>query len=142
MNGFGSGTYEAGSTVHIWSNHNPRTQVVTNWSGDRDLLTDIGEWHTSFVMPPRDVTITAELTDTSLDLIEAQFDGRDRSKTVRYFIPPDPIGLVHITHGTGGSSAIIEGIEPDYIARVLVEAGYGVWTTDAEEVDIFNVRFA
>ena len=135
-NGFGSGTYEVGSTVHIWSNHNPRTQVVTKWSGDTDLLPDSGEWHTSFVMPSRDVTFSAELKDVSFQLVEEQFNGRDRSKTVRYFIPPNPVGFVHITHGTGGSGAIIEGIEPGYLARVLVDAGYGVWATDAEEVDI------
>jgi len=134
-NGFGSGMYEAGSTVHIWANHNPRAQVVMRWSGDSDVLMDVGEWHTSFVMPSRDLTLNAELTETSFSLIEAQFDGRDRSKTVRYFIPPNPVGLVHITHGTGGSGAIIESVEAGYIARVLVQAGYGVWATDAEEVD-------
>ena len=50
-NGFGSGTYDAGTTVHIWASHNPKTQVVTRWSGDSDVLIDVGEWHTSFVMP-------------------------------------------------------------------------------------------
>ena len=75
------------------------------------------------------------LTDSSFELVEAQFRGRDRLKTVRYHIPPNPVGMVHITHGTGGSGAIIEGIEAGYIARVLVHAGYGVWATDAEEVD-------
>ena len=73
---------------------------------------------TSFVMPSRDLTFTAELTNTSFDLIEEQFNGRDRLKTVRYFIPPNPVGLVHITHGTGGSGAMIEAIEPGYIARI------------------------
>ena len=102
-NGFGSGTYEAGSMVHIWANHNPRTQVVMHWSGDSGILTDVGEWHTSFVMPSRNVTFIAELTETSFNLTEAQFNGRFRSKTVRYFIPPNPVGLVHITHGAGGS---------------------------------------
>ena len=121
--------------MHIWADHNPRTQVVANWSGDGDLLNDSGEWHTSFTMPSRNVTLTAELTNTSFEIIEEQFDGRDRSKAVRYFIPPDPVGFVHITHGTGGSGAIIEGIEAGYIARVLSNAGYGVWATDAEEVD-------
>jgi len=135
-NGFGSRTYEAGSTVHIWSNHNPRTQVVMGWSGDIAFLPDTGEWHTSFVMPSRNITLSAELQSTSFQLVEEQFDGRDRSKTVRYFIPPNPIGFVHITHGTGGSGDIIKSIEAGYIARVLVEAGYGVWATDAEEVDI------
>ncbi len=135
-NGFGSGTYEEGSTVHIWSDHDPRTQVVANWSGDSEILRDRGEWHTSFVMPSRNVTFTAELIDTTFNLVEEQFSGRDRTKTVRYFIPSTPLGLVHFTHGTGGSGAMIEGIETGYIARVLVEAGYGVWATDAEEVDI------
>lgn len=135
-NGFGSGTYEAGSMVHIWANHNPRTQVVMHWSGDSGILTDVGEWHTSFVMPSRNVTFIAELTETSFNLTEAQFNGRFRSKTVRYFIPPNPVGLVHITHGTGGSGAIIEGVEAGYLARVLAQAGYGVWSTNAEEVDV------
>lgn len=56
VNGFGSGTYEAGSKVHIWSDHNPRTEILMNWSGDTDILMDTGEWHTSFVMPSRNVT--------------------------------------------------------------------------------------
>jgi dienelactone hydrolase len=134
-NGFGSGNYPAGATVHVWSDHDPRAQIVTRWSGDVALLSDSGEWHTSLVMPARDVSLQAELTDSSFELVEAQFRGRDRLKTVRYHIPPNPVGMVHITHGTGGSGAIIEGIEAGYIARVLVHAGYGVWATDAEEVD-------
>ena len=125
-NGFGSGSYESGSTVHVWSDHDPRTQVVANWSGDSVLLTDTGEWHTSFVMPSRNVTLNAELESTSFQLVEEQFEGRDRSKTVRYMIPSNPLGVVHFTHGTGGSGAFIEGIEAGTVARVLVQAGYGV----------------
>ena len=111
-NGFGSGMYEAGSTVHVWSDHNPRTQVVTTWSGDSDILADNGEWHTSFVMPARNLTLNAELVDSSFQLIKEQFDGRDRTKTVRYFIPVNPVGLVHITHGTE-RQRLSKGLSPD-----------------------------
>ena len=135
-NGYGSGTYDVGDIVHIWSDHNPNTQVVRTWSGDHDLLPDAGEWHTSFIMPARNVTLQAELNSTPFKWVEAQFDGRDRTKTVLYYIPPDPKGFVHITHGTGGSRNLLKRIEPGYIARVLIDAGYGIWATDAEEVDV------
>ena len=61
-NGFGSGMYEAGSTVHVWSDHNPRTQVVTTWSGDSDILADNGEWHTLRDAGPQS-NLNAELVD-------------------------------------------------------------------------------
>ena len=59
-------------------------------------------------MPARNLTSMPSWS-ILFSTVKEQFDGRDRTKTVRYFIPVNPVGLVHITHGTGGSGAIIEG---------------------------------
>ena len=49
--GFGSGSYAPGAIVHVWADVDPRTEVVTGWSGDDELLAGPQEWHTTFTMP-------------------------------------------------------------------------------------------
>jgi len=133
--GYGSGSYAAGAEVHVWAAHAPATQLVTAWSGDTELLLDPGEWHTSMTMPQRDIELHAEIGELDVALTVEPLDGRDRPKTVRHHIPPQPVGIVLFAHGTSGSGEFIEKIEPFYLARVLIDAGFGVWATDAEETD-------
>lgn len=134
LGGYGSGSYRPGSTVHVWSAVSTTEGVAQRWTGDADLLAAPDEWHTSFVMPDRDVTLVAVAEIHSVELTVERFTGvTSVPKTVRYHLPPDMRGVVLFSHGTGGNSGFIEGTEAFPIALALVADGYGVVAADAEE---------
>lgn len=133
-NGNGSGTYPAGSTIHVWAAVRPQDQLVTGWSGDASLLADPAEWHSTLVMPARDAAVAATIVDRPTTLAVSTFTGSTtRPKTVRSFVPPSPRGLVLFLHGTGGSNRFIASTETFYVALRAIESGYGVLGTEAEE---------
>lgn len=132
--GFGSGSYPPGSTVHVWSSVSTTSGVAQRWSGDLELLAEPDEWHTSFVMPDRDVALVANSTTQLVPLTVETFTGvTSAPKTVRYHFPPQMRGVVVFSHGTGGNSGFIEATESLPIALALVADGYGVLSTEAEE---------
>jgi len=49
--------------------------------------------------------------------------------TIRSFVPSDPIGIVYLFHGTGGSSRFAEKIETVDLTNLLVANGYGYVAT-------------
>jgi hypothetical protein len=62
VNGYGSGNYPAGSTVHVWSRTTKQTNSVFDvWSSNMPGLniSDTRAWHTDIIMPTQDVTVTA-----------------------------------------------------------------------------------
>ncbi len=132
--GYGSGFYRPGSTVHVWSSVSTTGGVAERWSGDDELLAEPNEWHTSFVMPDRDVVLVANSSVQTVPLKAETFTGvTSVSKTVRYHFPSRMRGVVLFNHGTGGSSRFIEATESLPIAVALVADGYGVVSTEAEE---------
>ncbi len=132
--GYGSGTYRAGATVHVWAAASTTSEVVLPWTGDAALLAEPTEWHTTFVMPARDVRLASNREAEAVTLTVETFNGStSRPKTVRYHFPPGMRGVVLFSHGTGGSNTFIEGTEPFALALALVRAGYGVMGTEAEE---------
>lgn len=133
--GYGSGRYPPGAVVHVWSAASTIDEVVRPWSGDDELLAQPDEWHSTFVMPGRDVRLVANVETVAMSLTVEQFRGAStRSKAVRYHFPPAMRGVVLMNHGTGGSSRFVEGDEAYPLALALVDAGYGVVATEAEEV--------
>jgi hypothetical protein len=134
VNGYGSGVFAPGQTVHIWSAASTTSEIVLPWTGDAALLAEPTEWHSSFVMPPRDVRLVAKAQSQALSLTVEQFDGSTNvPKTVRYCFPPAMRGVVIFSHGTGGSSTYIESPEAFALALALVAKGYGVLGTECEE---------
>lgn len=134
VNGHGSGTFAAGATVHVWSAASTTREVVMPWTGDGPLLAEPNEWHSTFVMPARAVRMVANRQAQPLTLRVERYNGSTgRPKTVRYFFPPGMRGVVLFNHGTGGSSTFIESTETFALALALVQRGYGVIGTEAEE---------
>lgn len=133
--GYGSGRYKAGDTVHVFAQNLSTTQLFDQWTGDASLLNAPHEWHTWFIMPKRNVSLTATLkTIPALNLHYEMIRGRDNPKPVFYFFPPSPKGIVYLLHGTGGMAAIVAGdYEWQLLSRLLVNAGYAVVITEAEE---------
>jgi hypothetical protein len=134
VNGYGSGAYPAGATVHVWSAASTTGEVALPWGGDAPLLSEPTEWHSRFVMPARAVRLVSDTRAQPLTLTVERFNGStSRPKTVRYHFPARMRGVVLFSHGTGGSNTFIEGAEPFALALALVSAGYGVVGTEAEE---------
>jgi hypothetical protein len=133
--GSGGGDFHAGDTVHVWADLDPSTQVLAGWGGDSSLLARPLEWHTTFVMPARDVSLTATARTVTGELAHTTFTGPTGLKRNVYSrIPSGAKGLLLILHGTGGSARMVLNPEPSAVARVALDHGYGVLATEAAEV--------
>lgn len=136
INGYGSGKYKVGDTVHIFSVAVTDNQLFDNWnSTDLSLLNAPLEWHTWFIAPARNVTFTGNIKPIAaftltLELIR----GRDRMKPVYYFFPAGHKGFVYLLHGSGGNALnVATSYEFKQLYKELVNDNFGVIITEAEE---------
>lgn len=134
-NGYGSGKYKVGDTVHIFSNAYSDNQIFGAWSGDVNLLNGPDEWHTWFIMPAKDETFTGSVvTIPNFTLQYEKIMGRDRLKPVYYYFPQGQKGIVYLLHGTGGNAANIVGdYEWQLMIRDLINNKFAVIITESEE---------
>lgn len=138
VNGYGSGTYKIGDTVHIWANALAANAVFDTWTGYSALLRNAGEWHNEFVMPAQNLTLTGNTKSfTSVALKNEQIKGAQILKNVYYNFPQNHKGTVFLLHGTNGSAANITQ-DPEWIVMIndLAANGYAVVITEAEEVSL------
>ncbi len=135
INGYGSGIYSAGDTVHIFSES--REELFRSWYGDSELLSS-NNWHTWFIMPPRKVKFFGQYASAAAPELRLEYiKGRDLPKPVYYQFPKGHKGLVFLFHGSGGSAAQFEGsFESLYFIRELLNAGYAVAITECEEATL------
>ncbi len=133
-NGYGTGKYKVGDTVHIWSKEMNSTQVFNSWAGDINLLSN-NDWHASFIMPNKNVSFTGSLTTISpVTLHYEMILGRDRLKPVYSYFPTGHKGIVYLLHGTGGSAAqFTSGFEENEVIKELINDNFAVIVTEAEE---------
>lgn len=134
-NGYGSGKYKAGDTVHIFTSHYTASQLFDTWSGDIQLLNAPAEWHTWFVMPNKNVSVTGSIkTISSFALKLEQIQGKARLKPVYSYFPAGTKGFVYLLHGTGGKAAyLVNDYEFQQLIKDLVSNNFGVIVTEAEE---------
>lgn len=134
-NGYGSGRYKVGDTVHVFSENYADDQLFDHWSDDMSLLNDADEWHSWFIMPAKEVTLTANLRKiVNFTLRYEQIKGKDILKPVYYYLPKNEKGIVYLLHGTGGSAAtLIANYEWQQLIKSLVDDHFGVIITEAEE---------
>ena len=134
-NGYGSGKYKTGDTVHIFTNHYSNSQLFDKWGGDITLLNAPEEWHTWFVMPNKNVTVTGSLKSIApVTLQLEQIRGRDRLKPVYSYFPTGHKGFVFLLHGSGGSALnTVSSYEFQQLIKDLVTDNFGVIITEAEE---------
>jgi len=133
-NGYGSGNYSSGDTVHIFTAHYSQNQLFDKWSGDT-ILQAPEEWHTWFIMPNRNVTLTGSIKNiTPVTLQFEQIMGRDILKPVYYYFPSGHKGFVYLLHGTGGKASYVANeYEFQILIRDLIDDNFGVIITEAEE---------
>ena len=137
-NGYGSGTYKIGDTVHIWSSPASDSYVFDQWTGYTSLLQHSGEWHNMFVMPAQNVNVTANLKAITPFMLKFEkIKGVDIAKNVYYYFPATQKGVAFLLHGSGGSALnLVTNYEWIQTIKDLVAAGYGVVVTEAEEVSL------
>lgn len=132
-NGYGSGYYPAGDTVHIWSRELDSIEVFDGWkapvNGD-DLyrLRKEGEWHTQLVMPKADLTYRA-----AIDSVKASASRTDTLESEIFtvithsLIPENPKGVILLLHERNGSSADwFNRTEYNQFVRDALAADFGI----------------
>ncbi|MBC7926742.1 MAG: hypothetical protein H7039_13890 [Bryobacteraceae bacterium] len=131
--GYLSSNPTPGSKAHIWAQQNTATRVFGGWTGDVQYLLDPLAPYTTFQVPNADVDLKATYrTVPAWTVRSAVLNG----SPVSYHIPPNPVGLAFIFHGTGGSGADqFTGSELLSFLRDLVAAGFGVAAFDSLDRD-------
>ncbi|MBN2776609.1 MAG: T9SS type A sorting domain-containing protein [Bacteroidales bacterium] len=138
-NGYGSGLYEQGETVYVFSRETAENEIFVEWEIGTPLefINDEGEWRFSFVMPPEDITITAVFDELPEDfVVYEEIQGVNILKPVFSAIVEESKGTVFLFHGTGGSAAGWIGINKDQnytLLKDLFYNGYSVIVTECEE---------
>jgi hypothetical protein len=135
-NGYGSGKYKVGDTVHIFSMAYSDNQLFDTWSSaDVSLLNGKDEWHSWFIAPAKNVSFTGSIKNiTAVTLNIEQIMGKDRLKPVYYFFPAGHKGFVYLLHGTGGTAQnTATSYEFKQLIKDLVTDNFGVIITEAEE---------
>jgi hypothetical protein len=135
-NGYGTGKYKTGDTVHIFSIAYNTDQLFNTWSSSENtLLNGKDEWHTWFIMPNRNVTFSGSIKNIApVNLTFEQIRGRDRLKPVYYYFPVGHKGFVLLLHGSGGTAQhFVNSYEYQQLIKDLVSDNFGVIVTEAEE---------
>ncbi len=136
QNGYGSGQYAAGDTVHIWAGEFPNSEVFRGWTGQFQYLIDRGEWHTQVVMPAQNVTVQAntKVMPPNSDLFLEEIMGRDTLKRVFSYFPVQPKGVVWFFHGTGGGAyAWVNSYDNRQLVNQCIADTFAVVITECEE---------
>ena len=134
-NGYGSGKYKAGDTVHIFTSHYTASQLFDTWSGDITLLNAPTEWHTWFVMPGKNINVTGAIKNIPAFTLQLeQIKGKALLKPVYSYFTPGHKGFVYLLHGTSGkASYLVNDYEFQQLIKELVTNNFGVIVTEAEE---------
>ena len=138
INGYGSGKYKVGDTVHIWSAAIPANSVFDTWSGYSNLLANNGEWHNTLVMPAQNITLTASTKAVAAyTLVYEKIKGKNNLKNVYYYFPSGHKGIVYLLHGTSGSAQnLVNNFEWIQMINELVADNFAIIVTEAEEVTL------
>ncbi len=134
-NGYGSGTYAVGDTVHIWAKEFPANAVYDKWTGDIAPLEMPTEWHTTVVMPASNVNVTANFKAfTPFTITFDSIQGQVIKKPVYSYFPANYYGVIYFFHGTGGhASNWINSLEYRQMINQAVADSFAFIVTEADE---------
>jgi len=133
-NGYGSGNYQAGQAVHIYSKEFGVNQFFDQWTGDIASIENKENWHTTLIMPNTNVSVNAIIDNYTTNLTNTSIQGQNIAKPVNYAFPANYQGVIYFLHGSGGSANVVNSsIEVrNFIGKALKE-GFAIITTEAEE---------
>ena len=127
--------YKIGDTVHVWSRASATNETFDYWSGDTTNINN--EWHTWFLMPAKNLNLTANFKTVNWTITYTKIKGVKNMKNVYYVFPPNQKGIVYLFHGANGAASYwVSNYEPTAMIKDLVAAGYAVIITEAEEVTL------
>jgi hypothetical protein len=153
--GSGDGRVRGQQVVDIWADPFPANQLFDRWIGDAHLLQRPDEWHGRLRTGTKNINLTATYRNVApWTAIGPENVGTTQ---MRYYFPPNPVGVVFHFHGSGGSmNGLFNASEQILLGRELVGAGYAVvalssfdrvnaqWNTSVppNNPDIANVQTA
>lgn len=137
-NGYDSGDYQAGDTVHIWSMAYDNTKTFGQWTGDSSFLERPKEWHTSLIMPSQNVSVAAVINEMpSYTILSEQIMGVNNLKNVHSCFPTNLKGVIYLFHGTGGNASNwMNTIEYRSFVNAAIADSFGIIATEAEEITL------
>jgi len=160
VNGFGSGTYPAGTSVDVFANPAGSGAAFNLWTGDTTYLVDADSYHTTLTAPAgSSVTVTANYT-LGVPVVSptvAQVPGTNTGTSanrvttpsatvspisIGYEIPAShPKGVIFEFHGTNGSYAdwFEQTDNVDFNAEALA-AGYGIVAVDSAATGYWDYK--
>lgn len=141
-NGYGSGIYQKGDTVNIWAEENDQDKPFQSWTGDIQYIENKRNWHEIFVMPDKDVTLSATFGNlpqnifSDLKYIPAS---NGAAVEVGLAIPPNYKAIVWLFNGKNSKGkSWNSNIEKKQWVDELLLNNYAVLTMDSYEVTIQN----
>ena len=136
--GYLSGIYMPGDTVHIWSGLDPVTMTFQEWTGDTSLLADPQEWHTTFIMQDNDVNFYAQQDSTGpIDFEYEIIQGAENPKNIYYKFPENSTGTIFFFHGANGSAEnIVDRVEAIQFFQDALQEGFGIVVTESENTTL------
>ena len=136
-NGYGSGSFKFGDTVHVWARNCLANETFNNWTIDSSILNGRNEWHSWFIMPEKNVNLTANIKTVNYQMIYEKIKGKSVLKNVYYFFPTSHKGIVYLFHGSNGSASNwTKNHENTALIKDLISEGLAVVITEAEEVSL------
>lgn len=131
-NGSGSGSYQSGFKAHIWADPFPQSMVFDKWVGDVSSLDDPRAAHTTISNPSSaSIRVTATFK-TAPDVILSE--EKINNSNCLYYFPSNPIGVVTIFHGSGGSAnGVLTKTEGLRFVQELAASSYGVIALDSSD---------
>lgn len=140
LDGYGSGEYHPGDTVHIWAASHTR-KVCNGWTGDVSFLENPGEWHARVVMPSKAISVQAVYLDLTPEMrfSETNIQGGDTLQHVWFYFPPqdEMLGVIWLFHGTNGSGSIwVNNIDNRQFSDYMMAHHYGLIAINSEETTL------
>lgn len=160
VDGFGSGTYPAGTNVDVLANPAGSGAAFNLWTGDTKYLVDANSYHTTLTAPAgSSLTVTANYT-LGVPVVSptvAQVPGTNTGTSANRVTTPSPIispitigyeipashpkGIIFEFHGTGGSY-IDWFVQTDNVAfnAEALAAGYGIVVVDSAATGYWDYK--
>lgn len=137
LEGYGTGQYDKGDTIHIWSKQTDG-KVFTHWSGDVQYLELPNEYHTRVFMPNKNITVTANFATLQPDMKLSQVNirGAKQNKNVFLYLPAKNKmkGVIWVFHGTGGNALnMTSNVETKQFIDLMMTKDYGIIGITSEE---------